>query len=196
MNCISSKPVKARATPSRAVSPRARVTGADFAKGSRFIQGGGSADITRFRRYGNKGLNTLVNILFSTKYTDLCYGYNAFCRHCLDSMRLPAVHAIGPQWGDGFEIETLINVRVAAKDLNIAEVCSCESQRIHGVSNLNAVTDGVRVLRTIRQEFAYSRAEKMRGRGGIRRVGVGVMTRANRRHHVVTVRPTLAVLTC
>jgi glycosyltransferase involved in cell wall biosynthesis len=150
----------------------ALISGADFAKGSRFIQGGGSADITRFRRYGNKGLNMLVNILFSTKYTDLCYGYNAFWRHCLDSMRLPPVHAIGPQWGDGFEIETLINVRVAAKDLNIAEVCSYESQRIHGVSNLNAVTDGVRVLRTIRQEFAYSRAEKMRTPNRCKPLGV------------------------
>jgi glycosyltransferase involved in cell wall biosynthesis len=150
----------------------ALISGADFAKGSRFIQGGGSADITRFRRYGNKGLNMLVNVLFSTKYTDLCYGYNAFWRHCLDSMRLPAVHAIGPQWGDGFEIETLINVRVAAKDLNIAEVCSYESQRIHGVSNLNAVTDGVRVLRTIRKEFAYSRAEKMRTPNRCKPLGV------------------------
>jgi glycosyltransferase involved in cell wall biosynthesis len=150
----------------------ALISGADFAKGSRFIQGGGSADITRFRRYGNKGLNMLVNILFSTKYTDLCYGYNAFWRHCLDSMRLPAVHAFGPQWGDGFEIETLINVRVAAKELKIAEVCSYESQRIHGVSNLNAVTDGVRVLRTIRQEFAYSRAEKMRTPNRCKPLGV------------------------
>jgi hypothetical protein len=114
----------------------------------------------------------LVNVLFSTKYTDLCYGYNAFWRHCLDSMRLPAVHGIGPQWGDGFEIETLINVRVAAKNLKIAEVCSYESQRIHGVSNLNAVTDGVRVLRTIRQEFVYSRAEKMRTPNRCKPLGV------------------------
>ena len=35
----------------------ALVAGADFAKGSRFIQGGGSADITHFRRLGNWGLN-------------------------------------------------------------------------------------------------------------------------------------------
>ena len=41
----------------------------------------GSADITKFRRYGNKGLNLVVNILFSTEYTDLCYGHNAFWRH-------------------------------------------------------------------------------------------------------------------
>ncbi|AGB26670.1 glycosyl transferase (plasmid) [Mycobacterium sp. JS623] len=135
----------------------ALISGADFAKGSRFIQGGGSADITFLRRLGNWGLNALVNMLFATKYTDLCYGYNALWRHCIDVIRLPDVAATEPQWGDGFEIETLINVRVAANRLKIAEVCSYEASRIYGVSNLNAVKDGLRVLKTIRQEFAYTR---------------------------------------
>src|SRR3569833_1511872 len=43
-------------------------SGADFAKGSRFSRGGGSADITRVRRIGNQFLNVLVNILFRTRY--------------------------------------------------------------------------------------------------------------------------------
>jgi hypothetical protein len=51
--------------------------------------------------------------------------------------------------GDGFEIETLIHVRVARAGLRVAEVPSFEYKRIHGVSNLNAVRDGVRVVRTI-----------------------------------------------
>src|SRR5262249_55433707 len=34
----------------------ALVAGAELAKGSRFIAGGGSADITRLRRFGNTGL--------------------------------------------------------------------------------------------------------------------------------------------
>ncbi|SHV61124.1 glycosyl transferase [Mycobacteroides abscessus subsp. abscessus] len=135
----------------------ALTSGADFAKGSRFIQGGGSADITKFRRLGNWGLNTLVNVLFSTRYTDLCYGYNAFTRKCLDVMNLPDTAETQPQWGDGFEIETLINVRIAASGMNIAEVCSYEANRIYGVSNLNAVSDGIRVLRTIRREWARDR---------------------------------------
>jgi glycosyltransferase involved in cell wall biosynthesis len=135
----------------------ALISGADFAKGSRFIQGGGSADITRFRKLGNKSLNGLVNTLFSTRYTDLCYGYNAFWRSCLDAIRLPDIDERIAQWGDGFEIETLMNVRAAASRLKIVEVCSFESSRIHGASNLNAVTDGLRVLRTIRLEYADAR---------------------------------------
>lgn len=145
------------------------ISGADFAKGSRFIQGGGSADITKFRRFGNWGLNAIVNILFATRYTDLCYGYNAFWRHCLDVMRLPETGHADAQWGDGFEVETLINVRVAASHLSIAEVCSFEESRIYGVSNLNAVRDGTRVLRTIRREFVQGRAKQ----------------RADRRHRVL-----------
>jgi glycosyltransferase involved in cell wall biosynthesis len=137
----------------------ALVSGADFAKGSRFIQGGGSADITKFRRLGNWGLNTIVNVLFRTRYTDLCYGYNAFWRRCTDVMSLPDTGTDEPQWGDGFEIETMINVRVAVSDLRIAEVCSYEANRLHGVSNLNAIRDGTRVLRTIRREFYRKRAQ-------------------------------------
>lgn len=130
--------------------------GADFAKGSRFRAGGGSADITRLRRVGNLMLNLLVNALYRTRYTDLCYGYNAFWRHCLPALDLDAGSASeGPaekQWGDGFEIETIINVRLAKAGLTVAEVPSFEQERLFGTSNLNTMRDGLRVLRTIAYE--------------------------------------------
>jgi len=155
----------------------ALISGKDFAKGSRFVQGGGSSDITRVRRLGNWGLNTLVNTLFATKYTDLCYGYNAFWRDCLEVMDLPDTQASTAQWGDGFEIESLINVRVAASGMQIAEVSSYECDRIHGASNLNAVKDGLRILKTILQEF-----QSARRRGWKRSAGAGElsMTTASR----------------
>lgn len=121
----------------------ALVDGADFAKGSRFVQGGGSSDITRFRRLGNKGLNATVNALFGTRYTDLCYGYNAFWRSCLDAFDVDCT---------GFEVETLINIRIARASLHVVEVASFERDRIHGVSNLRPVRDGIRVMRTILRE--------------------------------------------
>jgi glycosyltransferase involved in cell wall biosynthesis len=114
--------------------------GADFVKGSRFAQGGASSDITWTRRLGNRGLNALVNALYGTSYTDLCYGFNAFWVRCLPYMRVDC---------DGFEVETLVNVRIAKAGLVIHEVPSYERDRIHGTSNLNAVRDGTRVLRTI-----------------------------------------------
>lgn len=128
----------------------ALVAGADFAKGTRFALGGGSTDITRIRRIGNWGLNLIVNILFGTRYTDLCYGYNAFWVHCLDVLNLESGdRADAMRWGDGFEIETVINTRIAKARLSIAEVKSFEFDRLHGTSNLNAVSDGLRVLKAI-----------------------------------------------
>jgi glycosyltransferase involved in cell wall biosynthesis len=125
--------------------------GADFAKGTRFANGGGSSDITRLRAWGNRWLNRAANILFGTRYTDLCYGYNAFWTACLDVLALDA--ADRPQthklWGDGFEIETIINTRVAKAGLHIVEVPSYEYDRQHGTSNLNTWRDGLRVLRAL-----------------------------------------------
>lgn len=121
----------------------ALVAGADFAKGSRFCEGGGSSDITRLRSAGNHVLSGIVNLLFGTHYSDLCYGYNAFWRHCLPAMNVDC---------PGFEVETLINIRVARAGLAVSEVASFERARIHGQSNLNTFRDGWRVLRTIARE--------------------------------------------
>ncbi|MBA8792650.1 glycosyltransferase involved in cell wall biosynthesis [Friedmanniella endophytica] len=132
--------------------------GAAFAKGTRFAKGGRSLDITFRRRLGNLMLNTVVNVLFRTRFSDLCYGYNAFWRDVLPVLQLPSTDLAQPAdgsklWGDGFEIETLINIRVArAFRKQIAEVASIEAERIHGESNLNAVSDGLRVMRTILSE--------------------------------------------
>jgi hypothetical protein len=134
------------------------VAGADFAKGTRFARGG-SHGITWLRSLGNGALSNLVNVCYGTHYTDLCYGFNVFWRHItpvlgLDATSPPA--GDGPLWGDGFEVETLINVRVAAAGLRVAEVPSFEPPRINGVSNLN-FRDGLLVLRTIVYERLTAR---------------------------------------
>lgn len=138
---------------------QALLNGADFAKGSRFAPGGGSSDLTRLRTWGNRLLMAMVNRAYRTRYSDLCYGYNVFWRRHLPVLRLDSTtpSRAGSQrlWGDGFEIETLIAIRVTIARLAVAEVPSFEHSRIHGVSNLTAFGDGLRVLRTI---FAERRA--------------------------------------
>jgi glycosyltransferase involved in cell wall biosynthesis len=139
---------------------QALLDGADFAKGTRFAAGGGSDDITRLRRAGNRVLSGLVNLLCRTRYSDLCYGYNAFWRRCVPVFGLRPDSDVpdgdgARLWGDGFEVETLINVRIAQAGLAVTEVASFEHSRIHGVSNLNAARDGWRVLRTIVAERYY-----------------------------------------
>ena len=78
---------------------RALVAGADFAKGSRFVRGGGSDDITLLRKTGNAGLNGVANALFGTSYTDLCYGYNAFWADILPVLDLPDISLSAPPAG-------------------------------------------------------------------------------------------------
>lgn len=114
--------------------------GADFAKGSRFLDGGGSDDITRLRSLGNTFLSGSANLLHGTHFTDLCYGYNAFWARCLPFISLDV---------PGFEVETLINLRIAGAGMKITEVPSYERDRLHGQSNLNTFRDGFRVLGTI-----------------------------------------------
>lgn len=85
---------------------KALTDGADLAKGSRFCPGGGSEDITPLRALGNKGLNILASLLTRTRFTDLCYGYNAFWKDQLYMLDLPDTEADSPEMlrGDGFEI--------------------------------------------------------------------------------------------
>jgi hypothetical protein len=140
---------------------QALIDGADFAKGSRFALGGGSEDITPLRSLGNHGLNFVANRAFKTRFTDLCYGYNAFWRDLVPVLDLPDINLTtegnAMVWGDGFEIETVINCRMAAAQVTITEVPSIELSRIHGVSNLRTFSDGTRVLRTIAAEHRRAR---------------------------------------
>lgn len=119
------------------------LAGADYAKGSRFLHGGGTDDMEVHRYLGNVGLNLLVRLFFGGHYSDLCYGYCAFWSRALPTLDLQS---------DGFEIETEINVKALKCGIRVAEVPSFEAPRIHGQSNLHAIRDGLRVLRTILKE--------------------------------------------
>ena len=156
---------------------QALVDGADFAKGTRFAGGGGSSDLTRLRRLGNRALGGLVNLCYGTRFSDLCYGFNVFWRRHvpvlgLDAMSPPPPGA-GRLWGDGFEVETLIHIRVAGAGLIVAEVPSFEHSRIHGVSNLSAFSDGLRVVRTILAERRYASGAGVDGGRAHLRTGCG-----------------------
>lgn len=147
----------------------ALLAGADFTKGSRHLVGGGSADLTRLRGFGNRGLGLVVNTLFRTRFTDLCYGYNAFWRDCLPALDLDC---------NGFEIETLMNIRAVKAGLRVSEVPSFERPRLHGLSNLNAASDGMRVLKTILRE-------RRSGRPGVARARVHRSESPIERGHLV-----------
>jgi glycosyltransferase involved in cell wall biosynthesis len=136
----------------------ALVAGADFAKGSRFSSSGGSDDINLARRLGNRVLCGFVNLAFGTRYTDLCYGYNAFWSRHLPTLDLDCM---------GFEIETMMNIRAAKVGLRIQEIPSHEFRRVHGVSNLRVIFDGWRILKVIVTEALSRHPRQPRGRRAV-----------------------------
>lgn len=118
--------------------------GYDASHGSRLLPGGGSNDFSVFRKLGNRMFVSLVNYMYGSEYTDLCYGYRAFKKDAIDKMTCTS---------KGFEIETEQSIRVRKAGLKVKEIPSFESQRIHGNSNLNSFKDGWRILDVIVREY-------------------------------------------
>jgi len=117
--------------------------GHDLVRGSRFMPGGGTIDMSRLRHVGNHVLLLLTRILFGVSRSDLCYGYAAFRRSSIMALDLTAT---------GFEIEAQLFLRAERAGLAVTEVPSFEAPRHAGTSNLHPFRDGWRVLRTILAE--------------------------------------------
>ncbi len=138
-------------------------------KGSRYLKGGGSDDITLFRSLGNRALTKMANSLFNQQWTDMAYGYAAFDRESIGGLGLTNYDHQGSilghkAYGQGFEIETLIFTRAAKRALKILEIPSHERSRMEGISNLRAIRDGFRILIVLIVEYLRSDPAKNRTR--------------------------------
>lgn len=118
--------------------------GYDIVMGSRFIQGGGTEDMPWYRKLGNKFFVFLVNFLWRTKYTDLCYGYRGFRDGIWKKLELKST---------GFGIETEISIKAAKKRLKVLEVPSFEKKRLYGEGKLKSFQHGLVILKTILKEL-------------------------------------------
>jgi len=92
----------------------------------------------------------LVNLLFSTEYTDLCYGFMAFRKDALDRLN-------DTLRCRGFQIETEMCIKAKKLGLRVTEVPSFERKRAHGSSRLCLIRDGFRILSIILTEFLKNR---------------------------------------
>jgi len=137
----------------------ALLSGADYVKGSRFIPGGGTDDMTFTRRMGNLGLMLLARVLVGSKYTDLCYGFTGFWRRELKTLDLRST---------GFEIETEMNLRAKITNLRVVEVASFEQPRVGGIAHLVPLTDGWRVLMEIFRQSSRPYTAPIKQIAGIR----------------------------
>jgi glycosyltransferase involved in cell wall biosynthesis len=128
---------------------QALFAGAYLAKGSRFIEDGGSDDITHLRRFGSQILIAITNRLFGLRFTDMFCGFNAFWKDCLNYFEIDC---------QGFEIEAQLHLRICKANLEIVEVPSYERARVHGNSHFRTFRDGWRVLRMIINEWRNGRS--------------------------------------
>jgi glycosyltransferase involved in cell wall biosynthesis len=115
-------------------------SGYDMCVGSRFLSGGGTSDMPFFRVFGNKVFVAMVNLLYGSRYTDMCYGYRSFSRRALKKLRLTE---------KGFGIETEINIKAQKAKLKVLEVPSFEKKRRHGEGKLHSFRDGWAILLTV-----------------------------------------------
>lgn len=128
-------------------------SGADIVKGSRFMKAGASYDMSSLRRIGNMLMVAVVNFLWSAKYTDLCYGFAAFNRRAIERL-VPLLKS------ENFEVETEIFLKALDLGLVVKEVPSTEFERRNGESNLHSFRDGLRILKTIAEEFVNSLSKR------------------------------------
>jgi glycosyltransferase involved in cell wall biosynthesis len=112
---------------------RPLLNGYDFVKGSRFL--GISPNMPLHRKFGNKMLVALTNLLFNTNYTDVCCGYNAFWKRCLDKIEL---------LDHGFNYEPVLCIKIKKAGLRVTEVACRDTGRISGTSKLPMLTQGLK----------------------------------------------------
>lgn len=121
----------------------ALISGADFVKGSRFLQGAGTADMPFYRRLGNSGFVMLANLMFGAHFTDITYGYNAVWRRHAQTMALEI---------DGWAQEIISNIRAVRARLRVVEVASFEHRRVAGQAKLRTFPAGWVILKSMARE--------------------------------------------
>jgi glycosyltransferase involved in cell wall biosynthesis len=107
------------------------IGGCDFAKGSRLAYGR-PRRMSRYRWFGNKVLAWTCNLLYGTRFTDICSGYNAFWRTKFLQLQL----TYDPN-EVGCSMEQQMIVRAKKVRMRIKEVPHATQGRIAGVSAID-----------------------------------------------------------
>ena len=109
----------------------------DFVFMSRYKKGGGSEDDTILTYIGNKFFTKLIQILFSSKLTDVLYTYFGGKTSAINSLKLIS---------NDFSICVEIPIKIAIKELKYIDLPSYEKKRISGKKNVNEIIDGSKIL--------------------------------------------------
>ena len=116
--------------------------GHDFVKGSRFANGWRSKPLHRL--LGNFLIVSTCNLLFGTKFTDLCSGYNAFWRDVPERVNLWAE--------DGWNYEPSFIARALKAGLDIVEEPQSYRGRLSDKSKLDSWVQGFTAMKVLLRE--------------------------------------------
>jgi dolichol-phosphate mannosyltransferase len=105
--------------------------GADVALGSRYVEGGGTADWGLGRRIVSAGGSFYARTLLGIRVRDLTGGFKCFRRTVLETLDLDAIHSKGY----AFQIET--TYRALRAGFRVVEVPIVFSDRMHGHSKMS-----------------------------------------------------------
>lgn len=114
--------------------------GYDLVKGSRFLSGGRTEHQPFIRKVIVKTANTVANIVWFTRFSDICYGMFLVNRQKYLDLAIEST---------GFNIEWELMIKAKRKGLKIAEIPSKEMERVHGETNINYVKDGWMIAKTV-----------------------------------------------
>ncbi|HBC0359532.1 TPA: protein rfbJ [Citrobacter farmeri] len=120
----------------------------DMVVGTR-VENGDEKTYRPGHRFGNKMLTGAVSTIFKGSFSDMLSGYRVFSRRYAKSF---------PCHSHGFEIETELTIHALELRMRIGEVPTAYGERPDGsVSKLSTYRDGIKILRTIVQLYAYER---------------------------------------
>ena len=104
---------------------------------SRYKDGAKSPDDTPIRALGNKIFTLIVKSLFGPKISDSLFFYPMFKKTILNKLNLDS---------DDFTLCLELPVKVHQMGLKYVEILSEERERYAGVTKVNALTDGFKIL--------------------------------------------------
>ena len=123
--------------------------GHDFVKGSRFARGWRNKPWHRL--LGNFLIVSTCNLLFRTRFSDLCSGYNTFWRDVAQRVNLWAE--------DDWNYEPLIIARLLRAGMDVVEEPQTYRGRVSDTSKLSSWTQGFTAIRVLLRERFRAREE-------------------------------------
>jgi glycosyltransferase involved in cell wall biosynthesis len=113
---------------------------ADFVIGTRFFNSVNKTKVPRVNRIGNRLFNDLIGFLTGVKISDSQSGFRAIKSSLIKRMKFRS---------RGYEVESEMLVKALRMGAKVVEIPISFDQRTIGVSKLDPIRDGIRILYAI-----------------------------------------------